>query len=662
MRKLGLRTKIWSGFGSVTVLLAVVAVSGWWGLTASTDGFRSYRELARDANLCGQLQANMLMVRMSVKDFIITADPKKVEQYDDYVAKMDELLKTAKQEIQNPERSAMVARIDALIRQYKDSFQKVVVHQENRNQLVQVRLNTASQQMEQQFASLIASASDDDHTEAVELAGSAIGHMSSVYLYAAKFLDLNSAADRERVVRELAAFDEDMRSLRSEITDPAEKQSLQNIASLKTDYAEAFDQLAKVIQERNLLITDSLDKIGPEVAALADDVKLSVKRDQDELGPELQASNQQALTMIGGISLTSILVAIVIATFLSQMILKPIRAMTEMLCKITENRNLKVRLPHLGEDELGVMAVKLNGFLDDLQHTIGEFAQNSLRLASASNQLSVTSSELSKGAGTTTSQSNVAATAASDMNSEMGTIASSTEQMSANFRSVSAAIEQMTASIKEIAMNAENASSVAGSAAVLAESSTNTISVLGQSAREIGKVIEMIEGIAEQTNLLALNATIEAARAGDAGKGFAVVATEVKQLAKLTADATDDIRKRISEIQGNTDDAVDSISKITGVIGTVSEVSATIASAVEEQNITTQEIARNMAETSHATDLVSEGVSRSANSSSSLTASIAKVDQAAQVTANGATETRDAGAELTKLADQLQKLVEQFEV
>ena len=220
----------------------------------------------------------------------------------------------------------------------------------------------------------------------------------------------------------------------------------------------------------------------------------------------------------------------------------------------------------------------------------------------------------------------------------------------------------MTASIQEIAENAENASSVAGNASTLTKESAAMIDVLGKSAEEIGNVIGVIEGIAEQTNLLALNATIEAARAGDAGKGFAVVATEVKQLAKLTADATVDIRTRISEIQSNTRGAVDSIGKIAGVITQVSEVSSTIASAVEEQNITTQEIARNMAETSHATELVSEGVSRSAASSGNLTTSIAAVDKAAQHTSSGAVETRDAGTELNKLADQLQTLVQQFQI
>lgn len=192
--------------------------------------------------------------------------------------------------------------------------------------------------------------------------------------------------------------------------------------------------------------------------------------------------------------------------------------------------------------------------------------------------------------------------------------------------------------------------------------SNEKIGQLGTAADQIGKVIEVIQDIAEQTNLLALNATIEAARAGRAGKGFAVVATEVKELAKQTAIATEDIRKRIEGIQSTTGDTVKAIGQISEVIHRVNEVSRTIASAVEEQSITTKEIAQNMAQTSSAAMLVSKGVTETASASQEITRNLVGVDQAAKQSAQGAAQTQVAGRELAELAGQLQTMVSQFRV
>src|SRR6202166_1835556 len=148
----------------------------------------------------------------------------------------------------------------------------------------------------------------------------------------------------------------------------------------------------------------------------------------------------------------------------------------------------------------------------------------------------------------------------------------------------------MSVTIGEIAKNATEAAKIAGEAVEAAEAANQTVGRLGESSIEIGKVIEVITSIAQQTNLLALNATIEAARAGEAGKGFAVVANEVKELAKQTAKATEDISQRIRNIQGNTKDAMQAIEMIGTVINKVSQIAGTIAAAVEEQDATTNEM------------------------------------------------------------------------
>ncbi|MCA9232044.1 MAG: PAS domain S-box protein, partial [Planctomycetales bacterium] len=308
------------------------------------------------------------------------------------------------------------------------------------------------------------------------------------------------------------------------------------------------------------------------------------------------------------------------------------------------------------------IATQVNSMCSNLRQVMASVTQNAGTLATSSEDLRGTADRLAVGAGETTSQSATVSSATEEMSINMKNMAASTEQMTSNVTTVAAAVEEMTASIAEIARNAEQASSVAGNAAHLAESSNSTIGQLGAAADEIGKVIEVIQDIAEQTNLLALNATIEAARAGDAGKGFAVVATEVKELAKQTADATEDIRNRIEGIQGSTQDVVRSIGEISQVIAEVSNVSSTIASAVEEQSITTKEIARNVSQTSEAAASVSSGVSESAAASQEITRSISEVDQAAKQTASAAELTKETGSVLSGLAAELQSLVGRFKV
>ncbi len=313
-------------------------------------------------------------------------------------------------------------------------------------------------------------------------------------------------------------------------------------------------------------------------------------------------------------------------------------------------------------DEVGQLSGALNNMCLNLNQMVKNISGSAVSMNDASTQLTKTSTKLTDGASQTTMLSASVSAAAEEMSVNMNTMSDSTEQMSASVRTASVSVEQMTASIGEIANNAEQASSVADEAFKLAQGSNEKIGHLGAAADEIGKVIEVIQDIAEQTNLLALNATIEAARAGDAGKGFAVVATEVKELAKQTAEATEDISKRISAIQSSSVESVESIGKISDVIKNVNEVSRTIASAVEEQSITTKEIAQNISQVASAAETVSRGVTESATASQEITKNITIVDLAAKETVQSADETQSAGSELSNLSEELQALVGQFKV
>jgi methyl-accepting chemotaxis protein len=258
------------------------------------------------------------------------------------------------------------------------------------------------------------------------------------------------------------------------------------------------------------------------------------------------------------------------------------------------------------------IASAVNSMCKNLHEVFGNLTRNAGQLASTSTELSATATQLASGAEETSAQSTTVAAAAEQMSMNMKNMAGATESMTNNVNTVVTSVNELTSSIGEIAKTAEQAARIADTASTLTKNSNETIGQLGTAAEEIGKVIEVIQDIAEQTNLLALNATIEAARAGEAGKGFAVVATEVKELARQTAGATEDIRNRIQHIQGSTSEAVRSIGEVGEAIRQVNQTSATIASAVEEQSVIAKQIAARVNETADAVGTVSSGVVESA--------------------------------------------------
>lgn len=287
-----------------------------------------------------------------------------------------------------------------------------------------------------------------------------------------------------------------------------------------------------------------------------------------------------------------------------------------------------------GADPMGQVGESLDVFFKTLRHSIQQISDNARSVAASSEQLTAISHQLAGNAEETATQANV--------------VSSASEEVSKNVAVVAAGSEEMVASIREISKSANESARVAKNAVAVAESTNHTITKLGDSSLEIGKVIKVITSIAQQTNLLALNATIEAARAGEAGKGFAVVANEVKELAKETAKATEEIGQKIEAIQADTTGAVKAIGEISGIINQINDLSNTIASAVEEQTATTNEIGRNVAD--------------AAGGSEQIAKNISGVAEAAHSTTSGANDTQAAAKALSEMAAQLQGLVQSFKI
>ncbi|WP_026315885.1 methyl-accepting chemotaxis protein [Actinokineospora enzanensis] len=332
-----------------------------------------------------------------------------------------------------------------------------------------------------------------------------------------------------------------------------------------------------------------------------------------------------------GVIAISVLLALGLGWALSRSIRRPVRSLQDFADRVAAG-DLTQKLTLSSHDEIGQMGHALQNAVGQIRTVVSDVADSATALSGSADRLTATNIRVSDAAGSTSRQAGEVSNAAARVSDSVGT--------------VSAAADQLGASIREIAQNTSEAAKVGAEATATAQHTNDIITRLGSSSAEIGDVLKTIRSIAEQTNLLALNATIEAARAGDAGKGFAVVAGEVKDLAQETANATEDIGRRVAAIQTDTEAAVSAIGQIVQVIERVNQFQSAIAASVEEQSATSEEVSRS--------------VSEAANGSNSIASAITEVAGAADDTTRGVNEAEQATNELSGLSGRLQEMVSRF--
>ena len=311
-------------------------------------------------------------------------------------------------------------------------------------------------------------------------------------------------------------------------------------------------------------------------------------------------------------------------------------------------------------DEISHICARMNLVSDSLRGMIKEVMTTTEALATSASDLMKISKVMSSGAKQTYDMADSVTASSEGMNLNIKSVAAAIEETSTNVSMVASSAEEMTATINEIAQNSEKACRIASDAVSQAEEASINVDALGEVAREITKITETITKISEQTNLLALNATIEAARAGESGKGFAVVANEVKNLARQTAEATDDIEKQIEGIQNSTESTVQRIKGISKVINEVNEIVTSIASAVEEQSDTTREIAKSVSHASTGIQDINSNVGQSSIIAGDMTESISEVNGAAKEISNSSAHVQMSAEELSMMAEQLREAVQKF--
>ncbi len=373
-----------------------------------------------------------------------------------------------------------------------------------------------------------------------------------------------------------------------------------------------------------------------------------------------QADNLRNLCIIIGV-ISILLLLFVVYTISVNLIVKPVKRVVSSLENIAKGEgDLTIRIPVVSKDELGELAVWFNLFLDRLQEMIRKISDNSEKVKGSSSDLALIAGEMSGTAGETLDMSNNVSSAAEEMSSNLNAVAAAMEQSSTNTTMVASSVEEMTVTISEIAKETDKAKNVAGSAVDQSENAGKMMKELGIAAQAIGKVTETISDISEQTNLLALNATIEAARAGEAGKGFAVVASEIKDLSKQTAEATLDIRNRISVVQDTTDVSVKEITKVADTILSINNIVDKISQSVDEQSSATNEIAANVTQLSSGISEVSTNVGQSSTVASEISKDITHVNIASSNVSTSSDQIKNSVEDFQQMATELNKIVGGF--
>ncbi|WP_136809723.1 methyl-accepting chemotaxis protein [Desulfosediminicola flagellatus] len=395
-------------------------------------------------------------------------------------------------------------------------------------------------------------------------------------------------------------------------------------------------------------IQDNLHTISKEVAQLTASTDFHVN------------SN---ITAGKNLLITLSLLSLGIGVLFSLVITRNISKTTQHLATLTAdlaNGNMRVQSHLEQNDEMGQLACSANNLASNLNNMCTRVHGAASTINASSNSQVGLSASLHNLAEDMAANCNTVAAAAEEMNTNMAAIAAASEETSVNVSMVAAATEEMTSTITEISSNSENARVITEQAVNEATKASISVKELGVAAEKINKVTETINEIADQTNLLALNATIEAARAGEAGKGFAVVANEIKDLARQTTEATREIQERIEGVQSSSEQTINVIGTIGKIINSTSEIVSSMAAAVEEQAVTSNEIAENISQASAGMQEVTENISQASAVNSDVARDIALLKSEADKVAAASSDVKELAVEMQNNTESLSVMLDNF--
>jgi methyl-accepting chemotaxis protein len=585
--------------------------------------------------------------RRFVREYSVSGDDKLVAEARTRQQVLAKSIKQGTDEIKNPERHRKMVELGEQFEHYGSGFDGLVALKQEQNRLTKEVLDPLGAKSRSEIEELQALAvAKAGNSNAMILAGEALKQLLLVRLNVNKLLGRHEQSSADAAEKALASLKIAMTAFGAAITSDEVRKVFVDVNANVEKYAEAYHKAAANAHDVEVLANGEMAKFAQAIGTDAEAIKESGIAEETRIEHETANLIASTESLILTIAVSSLGFGILLAWLIGRTISKPVVGLCAGMRELADG-NFQVVLPGLGRgDEVGEMAQAVETFkvkaeekaraeaeakmkqdqiaaqqrkadmyrlADAFEAAVGEIVET---VSSASTELEASASTL-----TASAQRSQHVTT---------TVAAASEEASTNVNSVASATEELSSSVNEISRQVQESARMATAAVGQARSTTDRVGELSKAAARIGDVVELINTIAGQTNLLALNATIEAARAGEAGRGFAVVASEVKALAEQTAKATGEIGQQITGIQSATQDSVNAIKEISGTIEKLSEISSTIAAAVEEQGAATQEISRNVQQAAQGTHQVSSNITevqRGANETGSASSQVLSAAQ-----------------------------------
>ncbi|MBU0994240.1 MAG: methyl-accepting chemotaxis protein [Proteobacteria bacterium] len=648
MIKNSLKTKSITGYALILILLLIVGGISIYetGELGKKVNYLS-KDVAENVKLADDIKSGISAMRLSCEKYLNTLKENELEAAETEIVSVLSLFKTAEKRTANLKTLETIRAMNILSVKYIAQFRNVVIRHTARSATRKTLYDIGDR----------VTASLDTHIQnkSEETASADLGDILKHFLKV-----------RILVERFLATLDHQYSEATSEVLEnildslaPGDRQDIEKIKYDVEEYLDTFEGLVAVSLKMEEDIKEDLFPIAPQIINLARNITTEGWDEMEQARQDVEKKIITTRTKIIGMIACAVILGI-LASFLSAAsIIKPISSVIKGIMTLTDG-DLSTRLRISSKDEVGDLAGSVNQFIEKLQGIFLNLSNNAKTLNQSSENMSHLSSTMAESVEAVSEKTNSVSKAAETMSRTVHTIASAMEQTAQNVNMVSEATRQITDIFYEIAQKTVNANTISNNAVDQTFKTSKMVEELGEYASEINEVTEVISNISGQTNLLALNATIEASRAGESGKGFAVVANEIKELARQTAQATLNIKKKIEDIQSYTSTAVTEIQTTSTVINDVSHIVEMISKAVDEQLLKTREIAENASQASKGVSEISDHLLQSSTAADDIANDISAVNASADIMLESSFKVKQSAEDQSKLAKKLNELIAIF--